>query len=137
MMMACNGLSKFGPLAGRILLALIFIFAGYNKLIGWDGTLGFMASKGVPFTEVALMLSILIELGGGLMIAFGFYARWAALAIFLFLIPVTYIFHPFWVDPAEMNSFMKNVAIMGGMLYIMNYGSGRFSLNDSGCESKA
>ncbi len=133
MMIGCNSLSKFGPLLGRILLAAIFIHAGYGKLTGWDSTLGFMASKGIPLTNVVLALTILIELGGGLMIALGFYARWAALAIFLFLIPVTYIFHPFWVDPGEMNNFMKNVAIMGGMLYIMNFGSGRYSLNNSGC----
>ena len=92
-----------------------------------------MASKGIPMTEVILALTILIELGGGLMLALGFQARWAALAIFLFLIPVTLIFHPFWADPEQMNSFMKNIAIMGGMLYIMTHGSGPYSLQKEKC----
>ncbi|MDA1108097.1 MAG: DoxX family protein [Proteobacteria bacterium] len=131
--MTCNQLNQYGPLVGRILLALVFILAGFGKLTGWDGALGYMASKGIPMTEVILALTILIELGGGLMLALGFQARWAALAIFLFLIPVTLIFHPFWADPEQMNSFMKNIAIMGGMLYIMTHGSGPYSLQKEKC----
>lgn len=134
--MACNLIKQNGPLIGRILLALIFILSGFNKINGWDGALGYMASKGLPMTELLLGLAILIELGGGLMIAFGLYARWAAFAIFLFLIPVTLIFHPFWADPEQMNSFMKNIAIMGGMLYIMSYGSGNYSIKDPACERR-
>ncbi|MEW6353926.1 MAG: DoxX family protein [Pseudomonadota bacterium] len=132
----CNMLVKYGPVTGRMLLALIFILSGFNKLTGWDGALQYMGSKGLPFTEVLLALSIIIELGGGLLIALGWYARGAALAIFLFLIPVTLIFHPFWADPKEMNSFMKNIAIMGGMLYIAIYGSGPYSIRDPGCERR-
>lgn len=135
-MKVCNLITQNGPLIGRILLALIFILSGFNKISGWDGSLGSMASKGIPMTEIFLGLTILIELGGGLMIAFGLYARWAAFAIFLFLIPVTLIFHPFWADPEQMNSFMKNIAIMGGMLYIMTYGSGSYSIKDSPCERR-
>ena len=131
--MACNMLKQYGPLAGRILLALIFILAGYGKINGWDGTLGYMTSKGLPMPEVLLALTILIELGGGLLLLVGFQARWAALALFLFLIPVTLIFHPFWADPEQYNAFMKNLAIMGGMLYIMTYGSGPYSLHKEKC----
>lgn len=131
--MTCNMLKQYGPLAGRILLALIFILAGYGKIKGWDGTLGFMASKGLPMPEVLLALTILVELGGGLLLLVGFQARWAALALFLFLIPVTLVFHPFWADPEQYNSFMKNLAIMGGMLYIMVYGSGPYSVQQEKC----
>lgn len=133
MMAACKLLEQFGPLAGRLLLALIFILSGYGKLTGWEGTLGFMASKGIPLTSIALGIAILIELGGGLLIALGVYARWAAFIIFLFLIPVTLTFHPFWADPGQYNSFMKNLAIMGGMLYVMTYGSGPYSLSREKC----
>ncbi len=126
--MTCNQLNQYGPLVGRIFLALIFILAGYGKINGWDGTLGYMASKGLPMPEALLALTILIELGGGLLLLLGFQARWAALALFLFLIPVTLIFHPFWADPEQYNAFMKNLAIMGGMLYIMTFGSGPYSL---------
>ena len=133
-MNVCTPLNQYGPLVGRILLVLIFILSGYGKISGWDGTLGFMASNGIPLTSLMLGLTILIELGGGLLIALGLYARCAAVGIFLFLIPVTLIFHPFWSDPGQMNSFMKNIAIMGGMLYIMTYGSGPYSLKQERCE---
>lgn len=132
-MNVCTPLKQYGPLAGRILLALIFILAGYGKIKGWDGTLGYMASKGLPMPEVLLALTILVELGGGLLLLVGFQARWAALAIFLFLIPVTLIFHPFWADPDQYNAFMKNLAIMGGMLYVMTYGSGPYSIQQEKC----
>jgi putative oxidoreductase len=135
-MMGCNLIKQNGPLIGRILLALIFIISGFNKIMDWGGTLGYMASKGLPMTDILLALTVFIELGGGLMIALGLYARWAATAIFLFLIPVTLIFHPFWIDPEQMNDFLKNIAIMGGMLYIMTYGSGSYSVYDAACERR-
>lgn len=126
---ACQLLKQYGPLLGRILLALIFILAGYSKIGGFADYAEIMGGKGLPLAEVLLILTILIELGGGLMILLGFQARWAALAFFLWLIPVTLVFHPFWADPAEYNSFMKNLAIMGGMVYVMTYGSGPYSLS--------
>ncbi len=129
----CTPLNQYGPLAGRLFLALIFIVSGYGKITGWDGTLGFMASKGIPLTSFLLALTIIIELGGGLLIALGLYARWAALAVFLFIIPATLVFHPFWSDPSQMINFMKNLAIMGGMLYIMNFGSGPYSIKQEKC----
>lgn len=132
-------MQKFLPLFGRVLLALIFIIAGVHKITGFAGTAEMMAARGLPLSEVLLVATILIELGGGLMILLGWHARWAALAIFLFLIPATLIFHAYWsVDPSQplmvknqMNQFMKNLAIMGGMLYVVAYGSGPFSLKKS------
>lgn len=118
----------YGPLIGRIGLSLLFIIAGWGKIVEFDETAEIMAGKGLPFVSPLLVLTIVIELGGGLMILLGWQARWAALAIFLFLIPVTIIFHPFWADPGQFNSFFKNLAIMGGMAYIMAFGSGRFSV---------
>lgn len=128
MLANCAAVSKCGPLVGRILLSVIFIMAGWSKITGFEGTLGYMASKGLPFTEILLVLTIIIELGGGLLILLGWQARWGALAIFLFIIPVTIIFHPFWADPSQFNVFFKNLAIMGGMAYIVSYGSGPLSL---------
>lgn len=132
-------MQKFLPLIGRVLLALIFIIAGFHKITGFAGTAEMMAGRGLPLPQVLLAATILIELGGGLMILLGWHARWAALAIFLFLIPTTLIFHAYWsVDPSQplmvknqMNQFMKNLAIMGGMLYVVAYGSGPFSLKKS------
>lgn len=123
---------RYGPVVGRILLAAIFIVAGMNKLLNFGGTAAYMESAGLPMVEVLLVATIVIELGGGLMIALGWNARWAALAIFLFIIPVTLIFHDFWtVEGQEMqnqlNHFMKNLAIMGGMLYVIIMGTGPYS----------
>lgn len=127
----CNVIQKCAPLVGRVLLSLIFIIAGWHKIGGFEGTAGYIASKGLPLPEVLLVLTIIIELGGGLLLLLGLQARWAALAIFLFVIPVTIVFHPFWSNPDEFNSFFKNLAIMGGMLYVVAYGSGPYSLGKS------
>jgi putative oxidoreductase len=121
-------------LAGRTLLALIFIVSGFGKITGFAGTAGFMASKGMPMAEVLLVGTIAVEFLGGLMLLVGWKARWAALAIFLFIIPATLIFH----NPAgltgqeaqdQMINVMKNLAIMGGMLMVFAFGPGAWSLD--------
>jgi putative oxidoreductase len=120
-------------LVGRILLALIFILSGYEKLTGFTGTAAYMASKGLPFAGVLAALSIAVELGGGLAIAFGWKAREAAALIFLWMIPVTLIFHnPLGLEPAlaqeQMIHLLKNLSIMGGLLGLFAFGAGRFGL---------
>lgn len=137
----CALIKQYGPLIGRILLSAIFILAGFNKINGFEGTAAYMTAKGLPMSEVLLVLSIMIELGGGLLILVGWQARWAATAIFLFIIPVTLVFHPFWSFEGQQamlqyHNFMKNLAIMGGMMYIMVHGSGPLSLykkSDKSC----
>ncbi|OUS09792.1 hypothetical protein A9Q89_12620 [Gammaproteobacteria bacterium 53_120_T64] len=125
---------RFGPILGRFLLAALFIPAGVNKIIGFSTVAGYMASKGLPMVDTLLVLTIIIELGGGLMILLGWHARLASLCIALFLIPVTIIFHPYWdiADAQEMmtqqHMFMKNMAIIGGLLCMTGLGSGKFSL---------
>ena len=128
----CQLAKQYGPLLARVMLAHIFILSGFGKIAGFAGTAGYIASKGLPMAEVLTVLTILIELGGGLLILVGWQARWAATAIFLFIIPVTLIFHPFWVQ-GETISFMKNLAIMGGMMMIIAYGSGPYSLKNDNC----
>jgi len=127
-------IEKFGPLVGRILLALIFLMSGIGKIGGFAGTAGYMASKGMPMVEVLLAITIVIELGAALMIIAGFKARLGALALFLWMIPVSVIFHNFWAAPTaeqqiQMIMFMKNLGLMGGMLYIMAFGSGPMSVD--------
>lgn len=125
---------KFGPLAGRILIALIFLLSGFGKITGFAGTAGYMASKGLPMTDLLLVITIVIEFGGALLIVTGFKARLGALALFLWMIPVTIVFHNFWAVPADQQMiqqimFMKNLSIMGAMLYIMAFGSGPMSID--------
>ena len=121
-------------LVGRILLALIFIMGGWSKIKGFDGTVGAIASKGMPMPQLMAIGAIVVELGGGLLLAAGLKARWAALAIFLFLVPATAMFHDFWAMTGEeqmrnRGQFMKNVAIMGGMLMVWAFGPGRISFD--------
>ena len=121
-------------LAGRILLALLFVIAGFGKIAGFDGTVGYMASKGLPMPQVLLVLTILLELGGGLLLMIGWKVRWVTLAFVLWLIPTTLIFHKFWGIEAgqvqnQMNHFLKNVSIMGGMLLLWAWGPGAYSVD--------
>ena len=129
--------NKFGPVVGRILIALIFLLSGFGKLTGFAGTAGYMASK-MPVSgtliDLLLVITIIIELGGGIALVLGWKARLAALVLFLWMIPVTLIFHNFWGVPADqaMNQqihFLKNLAIMGGMLMIMANGPGPLSVD--------
>ena len=127
-------INKFGPLIGRILLAAIFLASGIGKISGFAGTAGYMASKGIPMVDVLLAITIVIEIGAALMIIGGFKARLGATALFLWMIPVTFLFHNYWAMPADQQMiqqimFMKNLGLMGGMLYIMAFGSGPMSID--------
>ena len=126
-------ITKFGPALGRILVAAIFLISGIGKVTGFQGTAGYMASKGLPMVEVLLVITIIIELGGAAMLILGWKARLAAAALFLWMIPVTLLFHNYWAMPADQQMinqimFLKNVAMMGAMLYVMAFGSGSYSL---------
>jgi putative oxidoreductase len=126
-------LSKFGPLVGRILMAVIFVWSGTGKIGNFSGTAAYMAHQGVPLTELALVITIVVELGGAAMLILGWKARIAAGVMFLWMIPVTLMFHNFWAVPADQQMimkimFLKNLAMMGGFLYIMTFGSGPYSL---------
>ena len=129
-------LQKFGPLAGRILLALIFVMSGFGKITGFEGTVGYIASKGLPLPQLAAVAAIVVELGGGLLLVFGWKARWAAAAMFIFTALAGLLFHNFWAMPPDqaqnqMIHFMKNVSIMGGLLYVVVHGSGPLSIDKS------
>ncbi|MEO6564523.1 MAG: DoxX family protein [Casimicrobiaceae bacterium] len=128
-----NSTRDISALVGRILLALIFVIFGFTKIAGFDDLVGYIASKGMPLPQLMAVGAIVVELGGGLLLLLGYRARWAALGIFLFLIPTTLVFHNFWSVPADQvmaqrTDFFKNVAIMGGMLMVWAFGPGRYAL---------
>ncbi|MDY7539357.1 DoxX family protein [Undibacterium sp. 5I1] len=132
-----NALNKFGPLVGRILIALIFVASGAGKIAGFDGTVGYIASKGLPLPQLAAIAAIIVELGGGLAVILGWKARWAAAAMLIFTASAAVIFHNFWGVPADqaqnqMIHFMKNISMMGGLLFVIIHGSGALSLDGSG-----
>lgn len=127
-------LNRFGPLAGRILIALIFVLSGISKITGFEGTVGYISSKGLPLAPIAAIGAIVVELGGGTMLVLGWKARWAAAAMFVFTAFAALLFHNFWAVPADqaqnaMVHFLKNVSMMGGLLFVIVHGSGPMSLD--------
>ena len=121
-------------LVGRILLALMFVLAGISKLGGFAGTVGYIGSKGLPMPAVLAALTIVLELGGGLALVFGFCTRWVALAMGLFTLLVSVIFHNYWTmsDAMQMTNqlmFMKNMGVAGGMFMVAAFGAGALSLD--------
>lgn len=116
-------------LAARLLLAALFILAGVNKVGGAEGTIGYIASVGLPFPEVVFAGTVALEIIGGLFLAVGLKTRYAAGALGLFSIACAIVFHNDFADQMQMTSFLKNLAIGGGMFAIAAFGPGRFALD--------
>ena len=115
-------------LIARVLLSAIFISAGYNKIAGYDQTVQYMASHGLP--ALLAPAAIAVELGGGLAILFGIFARWAALALALFCLATALIFHFNFADQTQAINFMKNLAMAGGLLLLFANGPGAWAIRD-------
>lgn len=120
-------MDQFLNVAGRVLLAHIFILSGYGKIAGYAGTQAYMAAKGVPGEMLPLV--ILLELGGGLAILAGFMTRWAALALALFCVASAILFHFQPGNQAQMINFMKNLAMAGGFLVLAQVGAPYLSID--------
>ncbi len=121
-----SGVENTVALIARILMAYIFIIAGWGKLTAYGATAGYMEAMGVP--AALLPLTILVEFGGGLALLFGFQARFAAFGLAIFSILTAFLFHTA-DDQAQQINFMKNLAMSGGLFYLMLHGAGRFSLD--------
>lgn len=117
-----------GLLISRILLSVLFIVAGYGKITGYAGTAAYMASMHVP--SFFLPLVILLELGGGLAIVFGFLTRFTALFISGFTIIAAIIFHNNFSDDMQQLMFMKDMSIAGGFLILGLFGAGKYSIDN-------
>jgi putative oxidoreductase len=121
-------------LVGRALIAYLFVPSGFSKLMGFAGTVGYIASKGVPWPEVCAAIAVFAELGLGLAVLFGFQTRWAALGLAIFTAVITPIFHNYWAVPEaqvmmQKLNFTKNLAIVGGLLAFAAFGGGRPSVD--------
>ena len=121
-------------LIGRVLLAAMFVLAGIDKITGFEGTAGYIASVGLPFAELLTVVTIAVEIGAGLALIVGFQARIAALLLAGFTLAASVLFHNFWAMPAEQAyiqqlMFMKNLSVAGGLLMIVALGGGALGIS--------
>ena len=129
-----NALQNPLALISRLLLAALFLPAGIGKITGFEGTVGYIASVGLPMATAGAVAAIVVEVLGGLALLVGFGTRWAALVLALFTLTASFFFHNYWAVPAEQQFmqqllFMKNVGVTGGLLALAAFGSGAFSLD--------
>lgn len=118
------------PLIARILLSAIFLSSLMGKLADFEGTAAYMRHMGMTVaTEFFLGGAILLLAAGGMSILLGYRAKAGALLLMLFLIPATLVFHTDFGDRIQMIMFLKNLAIMGGLLMVTAFGSGPYSLD--------
>jgi putative oxidoreductase len=127
-------LERYATFAARLLMSQIFLISGAMKVIDPSGTAAQMEGRGMFWVPLFLVGAIAVELGGGLAILIGYKTRLAALALLLFLIPVTLTFHNFWTYPPDEQkmqfiSFMHNLTLMGGLLLLMTTGPGPLSID--------
>ena len=125
---------SYVSVVGRLLLALMFIVAGFGKLTNLQGTAGYIASGGLPAPMVLAVLVGLLELVGGLALVVGYQVRWVGLALALFTLAASVLFHAYWSAPADQQMvaqmlFMKNLSVAGGMFLISALGAGPLSLD--------
>ncbi len=123
-------LTRIAPVAGRILISQIFIISGFSKIAHWKGTAAYMASKGMPMAGLFLVGAILIEVLCGFSILLGLKSRIGAAVLVVYLVVVSLIFHNFWAyegmeKQVQMIMFMKNLAIMGGLLFVYAFDAAR------------
>ena len=121
-------------LVGRLLLAALFLPAGLSKISGFEGTVGYIASAGLPLPQLAAVLAIAVEIIAPIALILGWGTRWAALALALFTLVASFGFHNFWAMPADQAfmqqlMFFKNIAVVGGLLVLAAFGAGALSVD--------
>jgi putative oxidoreductase len=129
-----NATLKPLPVLGRFLLALVFVYAGIRKLGAIATTTATMQKHGIPYADMLVWGAVALELGGGLALMLGFLARLAALALFIYTGVLAAIFHPYWTFSGEAfalerASFYGHLSMMGGMLFVVAFGAGPYSID--------
>jgi len=124
-----EGWKALAGLIGRILLVLIFVLSGIGKIFNFEGTVQYMAKVGMPMTTFFALGAIFLELVGSITVILGYFTRFGAVLLLIFLIPTTLIFHGNIADPMQKIHFLKNVSMFGGLLVLLVSGAGGFSLD--------
>jgi putative oxidoreductase len=114
---------------GRLLIAVIFIMSGLGKIADPTGTQGYIAAAGLPAPLIAYLTAIVVELGGGVLLVLGYQTRIVALALATFTLAAALGFHNNFADQNQMIHFLKNISMMGGLLQVVAFGAGAFSLD--------
>lgn len=122
-------ISNYFALAGRALIALPFLFSGIGKIATPAATLAHIASAGLPLPLAAYAIAVAVEIGGSLLLLFGYNTRLVAVAMAVFTLATAASFHANFADQNQMIHFLKNLMITGGLLQIAAFGSGRFSID--------
>lgn len=128
-----SSLQNASALIGRVLIAALFIPAGISKMAGFEGTVGYIASVGLPLATVGAVVAILVEVLAGAALLVGYRTKQAALVLALFTLVATVLFHNFWAMPADQAfmqqlMFMKNIAVVGGLLVVAALGGGAWTI---------
>jgi putative oxidoreductase len=118
------------PLLGRMLISAIFLISGVGKLLAPAATIGFIASTGLPLPQLGLAIAIVTEIGGGLALLLGYKTRFVAAGLAVFCLATAAIFHHDLGDQNQFIHFLKNLAMCGGLLQVVAYGAGRFSVDE-------
>jgi putative oxidoreductase len=123
-------------LAGRALMSAVFLVAGVRKILFWGGQVGYFTKLGFPAPEFFTVVAIVVEIGAGLALLAGWKAKYAAWLLALFVLVATFMAHRFWEFDAaqaanQMNHFLKNLAIIGGLLFVAAFGPGRLAVDKS------
>ena len=123
-------------LMGRIFLGAILVLSGIMKLVNYEGTVAHMQAAGIPGASALAPIAGVAEILGGAAVIFGLFARLGAMGLLVFMVITTLVFHAFWnYEGAEQTTqtinFMKNLAIMGGLLLLVGHGPSRYSLDAS------
>ena len=120
---------RIAPASGRLLLAVLFLAAGANKLQSPTATIAYIQQAGLPLPVVAYLGSAFAEIVGGLLLLVGFQARLAAAALAIFTVVAAALFHADFGNANQSIHFMKNFAVAGGLLQVVAFGAGAFSLD--------
>jgi len=130
-----QGFNSLLMLFGRIGLSAIFLLAGIHKLLNFEFYQKSLTERGFQYIPILIVVAALVEILGAISLLLGWKTRWGAMLLLLFMIPTTVIFHNFWdyAEPAlrdlQMNMFFKNIAILGGLLYVLSFSAGGISID--------